>query len=121
MLKSQQLIQDENQFSVESGENVGFDLGLKMIKDHYDKYGEGNAQFVGKQIIEEILAQPNCIGINIYKALNENGEKTYVLVGLDNDKQPILKIAAVNTNGQLTRSEGIVADRSKVYTGWFDF
>jgi hypothetical protein len=101
------------------GEHIGYDLGVKMVKDYYDQYGEGGAQFVGKNIIQQIIDQPNCIGINIYKALNEKGQKTYVLVGLDIENQPILEITAVNPNGELKTQEGIVADRN-FGLGWFD-
>jgi hypothetical protein len=92
-----------------------------MVKDYYDQYGEGGAQFVGKNIIQQIIDQPGCIGINIYKALNEKGDKTYVLVGLDSENQPILEITAINPNGELKIQEGIVADRNKVIQGWFEF
>jgi hypothetical protein len=90
-----------------------------MVKDYYDAFGEGGAQFVGKNILQQILAQPGCIGLNIYKALNEKGEKTYVLVGLDKSNNPILEITSVNTNGILEQQEGIVADRN-FGLGWFD-
>jgi len=120
MLKSNVEIQEQNLVDETSGEDIGFELGAKMVKDFYDATGIGNAQFVGKNIIEKILNQPECIGINIYNALNEKGEKTYVLVGLDKENNPILNISAVNLEGQIKHIDGIVADRSKVYQGWFD-
>jgi hypothetical protein len=121
MFKSNVEIHEEKLLTENAGEHIGYDLGLKMVKDHYDAFGEGNAQFVGKNILEQILAQPDCIGINIYKALNEKGEKTYVLVGLDKENQPILNVTAVNTDGTLQNNEGIIADRNVVVKGWFDF
>lgn len=120
MLKSKTNITD-NKVDETIGEHIGYDLGVKMVKDYYDKYGEGGAQFVGRNILQQILDQPGCIGINIYKALNEKGEKTYVLVGLDKANQPILEYSIVNSVGQLNKSEGIVADRNVVVKGWFDF
>lgn len=121
MLKSNVEIKEKTTVDETVGEHIGYDLGVKMVKDYFDNFGEGGAQFVGKNILEEILAQPDCIGINIYKALNEKGEKTYVLVGLDKSNNPILEVAAVNSNGQLAKIEGIVADRNKVVQGWFEF
>jgi hypothetical protein len=121
MLKSNVKIQDQKLVNETAGEDIGFELGVKMVKDFYDATGVGNAQFVGKNIIEKILNQPECIGINIYNALNEKGEKTYVLVGLDRENNPILNVTAVNVEGQIKNIDGIVADRSKVYVGWFDF
>lgn len=121
MLKSNIEIQEQKLVDATAGEDIGFDLGVKMVKDYFDATGIGTAQFVGKNIIEKILNQPECIGINIYNALNEKGEKTYVLVGLDNENNPILNITAVNLDGQINYMDGIVADRSKVVQGWFDF
>ncbi len=121
MFKSNVEILEEKLLTEQAGEHIGYDLGLKMVKDHYDAFGEGNAQFVGKNILEQILNQPDCIGINILKAINEKGEKTYVLVGLDKENQPILENQLINSVGQLTKTDGIVADRSKVVQGWFDF
>ena len=121
MFKSNVEILEEKLLTEQAGEHIGYDLGLKMVKDHYDAFGEGNAQFVGKNILEQILKQPDCIGINIYKAINEKGEKTYVLVGLDKENQPILEYQIINSVGQLNKAEGIVADRNVVVKGWYDF
>ena len=119
MLKSNVEIKENLLVDETVGEHIGYDLGVKMVKDYYDAFGEGGAQFVGKNILQDILSQPGCIGINIYKALNEKGEKTYVLVGLDKSNNPILEITSVNTNGILEQKEGIVADRNFGF-GWFD-
>ena len=119
MLKSNVEIQEQKLVDETIGEHIGYDLGVKMVKDYFDKYGEGGAQFVGKNIIQDIISQPGCIGINIYKALNETGAKTYVLVGLDKENNPILNYSAVNIDGQIKTNEGIVADRN-FGLGWFD-
>ena len=88
MLKSNIEIQEQKLVDETVGEHIGYDLGVKMVKDYFDKFGEGGAQFVGKNIIQDIISQPGCIGVNIYKALNEEGSKTYVLVGLDKENNP---------------------------------
>lgn len=121
MLKSNVEIKDANLLDETVGEHIGYDLGVKMVKDYFDKYGEGNAQFVGKNILEAIIAQHDCVGVNIYKALNEKGEKTYVLVGIDKNNNPILQNTKVSSAGRMEFSEGIVADRNKVVQGWFEF
>jgi hypothetical protein len=43
-----------------------------------------------KEIIEQILNQVDCCGINIYNALNEEGKITFVLVGYDKDKKDMV-------------------------------
>ena len=119
MLKSNVEIREQNIINEMVGEHIGYDLGVKMVKDYFDKYQEGGAQFIGKNILNQILEQPNCVGINVYKALNEQVEKTYVIVGMDKEASPILNFTAVNQNGELNKKEGIVADRN-FGLGWFD-
>jgi hypothetical protein len=121
MLKSNVEVKEVKLLDETVGEHIGYDLGVKMVKDYHDTYGEGNAQFVGKNILENILSQPECIGINIYKGLNENSEKTYVLVGIDKNNNPILQNTRITNTGIFELSEGIVADRNKVVQGWFEF
>jgi hypothetical protein len=120
MLKSNVEINDQKLLDETVGEHIGYDLGVKMVKDHYEKYGDGNAQFVGKNILEKLLGQPECIGINIYRAINENNEKTYVLVGIDKSNSPILENSSISKSGIIETQEGIVADRNKVVQGWFE-
>ena len=94
------------------GEEIGFELGATMVND----YQTANPQdaycyVIGRNIIENILAQPGCVGIQFYNAYNEMGEKTLVYVGLDADGKAILEYATVNKEGQLASKNGIVADR----------
>jgi hypothetical protein len=118
MFKKEALIEQEG-ISASTGENIGYELGAKFVKDYCDKYNEAGAHFVGRNIIEEILAQPGCIGIKIFKALNEKGEKTYVLTGVDQQGLEILEITTVSPDGSIINKEGIVADRNP-QKEWFD-
>lgn len=120
MLKSNVEINEQKLLDETVGEHIGYDLGVKMVKDYYEAFGDGNAQFVGKKILQEILNQPECIGISIYRALNENNEKTYVLVGIDKCNSPILENSSISKAGMIEIKEGIVADRNKVVQGWFE-
>jgi hypothetical protein len=120
MRKNEQLIDEKAAVSTATGEHIGYELGAKMIKDHYDKFQMPGAQFVGRNILEQILAQPGCIGIKVYNALNEKGERTYVMTGADANGKDILTITAVSPVGLLEKSEGIVADRA-IGGGWYDY
>lgn len=40
-------------------------------------------QYLGRGILDEILAQPGCIGIRVYYAQHETGAPTLVVVGVD--------------------------------------
>lgn len=41
------------------------------------------AHFFGKNILNEILAQPGCVGIRVYHALDSAGVKQMIMVGAD--------------------------------------
>jgi hypothetical protein len=113
----------ENRYLHENiGEHIGLEMGAKMVKDYYDSFGENKAHFVGRTIIEKILAQPDCIGINMYKALNAKGEQTYVFIGVDKYGKAILEYTAVNDNGSLSQEIGMIANKflpQNPDDGWF--
>jgi hypothetical protein len=121
MINKVKVNSEEKKLNAHVGEHVGYELGAKMVKDYHDKYHETSYQFIGKNILNEILSQPGCIGIHILKALNESGEKTYVILGVNEDGSPIFQYPAVNTCGELKIQEGIVADRNVEVPGWSDF
>jgi hypothetical protein len=94
------------------GEEIGLELGTKFIKD-YQIANPRDAQYyvIGRNIIDEILAQPGCVGIRFYNAYNEIGEKTLVYVGLDELGKAIIEYTCINNEGLLELNKGIVADR----------
>lgn len=95
------------------GEDIGQELGAKMVKDFQDSFPTENQWlFVGKNIIDQILNQPGCVGIRFYNALDEVGQKTLVYVGIDADGNIISEYTGIDTNGQLTNYQGIIADRA---------
>ncbi len=61
--------------------------------------GKVKAHFFGSIIINDILAQPNCIGIRMYNALDDTNNPQIILVGVD-------------ANGD-DMTSGIVADLSE--------
>ncbi|HTN07889.1 hypothetical protein [Agriterribacter sp.] len=124
MTKNDVPVQQSQRLHENIGEHIGFELGAKMVKDYYDSFGENKAHFVGRTIIEKILAQPDCIGINMYKALNAKGEQTYVFVGVDRFGKAILEYTAVNDNGTLSKEIGMIANKfspQKPGDGWFEW
>lgn len=52
------------------------------------------ARFFGREILEQILAQENCMGIRMYYGIAENGDKELVLVGADQDENDLLNLVA---------------------------
>lgn len=122
MTKKDVHVQENQRLHENIGEHIGFEMGAKMVKDYYDSFGENQAHFVGRTAIEKILAQPGCVGINMYKALNAKGEQTYVFVGVDNQGKAILEYTAINDNGSLSKEIGMVINRflpQDPDEGWF--
>ena len=94
------------------GEEIGLELGTQMVKG-YQKANPSDVHsyLIGRDIIDQVLAQPGCVGIKFYNAYNEIGEKTLVYVGVDQNGKAIIEFKVVNSEGQLDSSKGIVADR----------
>ena len=109
------VIEQSKSFTAEVGEDIGYEAGAKMIKRYFDQNNDDVlAFFLGRNIIESILAQPGVAGIRMFNAINDNGIRQLVLVGADNKGNNILQYTAINTEGQLEKKKGIVADRAKV-------
>src|SRR5260221_4957615 len=94
------------------GEEVGYELGAQMVKDYQIANPQDVQSYViGRDIIDQILAQPGCVGIQFYNAYNEAGEKTLVYIGLDANGKSIFEFSCINSQGKLSIEKGIVADR----------
>ncbi len=100
------------------GEEIGLELGKQMIAD-YQSANQNDVFFyeIGRNILDQILAQPGCAGIRFYNAYNEMGEKTLVYVGLNKDGKAIVEFTCINNEGVLELNKGIVADRIKTGDG----
>lgn len=55
---------------------------------------EVTAHLFGREIIEQVLAQPGCVGIRIYYALDNNGAKQLIIYGVDKDGNGIENVIA---------------------------
>ena len=115
------LLQEEITPHATIGKHIGFEKGARMIKDYYDLHGENSCHFVGRNILEKMLSQPDCIGINMYKALNDKGVQTYVFIGVDSTGKAILEYTYVNDNGDLGKQTGIVANQFSPRPGWWSW
>jgi hypothetical protein len=99
---------------MEIGEDIGFELGKKMVQDFQSRHPYEIPSFlVGKKILTQILNQPGCEGIKLYNGYNEKGEKTLVYVGTDKNGKNIFEITSINSLGTLASDAAIVADRVK--------
>jgi hypothetical protein len=94
------------------GEEITHELGAKMITDYEKAHpADVKSYIIGKDIINQILAQPGCVGIQLFNAYNEEGKKTLVYVGLNADEKPILQYSLISGNGTLDIKNGLVGDR----------
>lgn len=94
------------------GEDIGLAEGTAMVQAYRQAMPTDTiSHVIGRSIIEQILAQPGCSGINIASAAKENGERTLVIVGVDTEGQAIISYPVVNISGQLEQKDAIVADR----------
>ncbi|HUQ96281.1 MAG TPA: hypothetical protein VM010_01360 [Chitinophagaceae bacterium] len=116
-------------FTATAGEEIGLELGAAFISSYRNANpSDARSYFVGRNILDQVLAQPGCVGIHFYNAYNEAGEKTLVYVGVNAQGADMLNVTAVNTNGQLDMQKGIVADRVIIRAGdnaaegnWWEF
>ncbi len=78
-------------FTGNEAEEFPLATASKWTKNYRDtmRPGEPKAHFVGKVLINKILAQEGVVGIRIYYALDESGKKQLVLVGTDADENDL--------------------------------
>ena len=94
------------------GEEIGLELGARFISSYRNANpADAISYFVGRNILEQVMAQPGCVGIKFYNAYNEAGEKTLVYIGVNAQGANMLNVTVINTSGHLDTQKGIVADR----------
>jgi hypothetical protein len=97
--------------------SIGEEISHEMAADFVGAYKQANPNDVagftiGRAIIDQILAQPGCVGMRYYNALNEAGQKTLVYVAVDASGKDITKKVVVESDGKLSTVPAIVADRT---------
>lgn len=107
----------ETQKTADVGADIGLEKGLGMVNDFKTAHPEATpGYYIGRTILEKIMSQPGCVGINFRKGLNEMGEEHLVYTGVDADGKDIFTYSVVETTGDITTKEGIVAD--KIILDW---
>jgi len=102
------------------GEAIDHELGAKMVKNYQDAHANEIAQCftVGKKIIEQILAQPGCVAMRIYNAMDDSGKQTLVYAGVDERGETILEYPAIDENGKLGKVEALLGDKVSPGIWW---
>lgn len=86
------------------GEAIALDEAAALTANFRRNNGNSaetvKAHLFGRDILQQILGQENCVGIRMYYGLDDAGGKQLVLVGVDAAGQDL--------------EAGIIADRSKI-------
>lgn len=95
------------------GEEISHETAVDFIKAFDREFPKENKYFtMGKNILEQVLSQPGCVGMRFYNGINEKGQKTLVYVGVDADGRDLIKTTVVNENGSIATVKGMTADRN---------
>lgn len=86
-------------FTGDEAEEFPLELAAKWTKNYREKNPKQPlAHFFGEKILKKILKQKDCVGLRIYYALDEKGEKQLIIVGTDKKENDIYN--------------GVIAERS---------
>jgi hypothetical protein len=110
----------ETKSLAEVGEDIGLAEGAQLVKNFRVVNPDATpGYYIGRNIIDQILNQPGCVGINFRKCLTENNEEHLVYTGVDADGKDILSYSVVTNTGDIEKYDGIVADRVVIdWTIW---
>ena len=101
----------------EVGEDIGLSEGVQLVNAFTAANPDATpGYYIGRNILEQIMAQPGCVGINFRKCLTNMNEEHLVYTGVDADGKDILEFSVVTKTGDIIQKDGIVADRIM----WFD-
>ena len=96
----------------EVGEDIGLAEGTKLVNAFREANPDATpGYYIGRNILDQILNQPGCVGIRFKKCLSEN-EEHLVYTGVDADGKDILTYSVVTNTGDIVKENGIVADKT---------
>jgi hypothetical protein len=94
------------------GEEITPALAASFVKSFVEAHPEEIPAFhIGRNIIDQILAQPGCCGMRFYNGINEMGRKTLVYVAIDKDGKDLSKMV-IAENGALVTCSSTFGDRT---------
>jgi hypothetical protein len=103
----------ETKTLAEVGENIGLKEGRELVNAFRAANPEATkGYYIGRNILEQILAQPGCVGINFRKCLTNMNEEHLVYTGVNAEGKDILEFSVVTNSGDIVKQGAIVADRT---------
>jgi hypothetical protein len=95
------------------GEEISHDTAKEFIKAFDREFPTENKFFtMGKNILEQVLSQPGCVGMRFYNGINEKGQKTLVYVGVDAEGKDLIERTVVQEDGGIATVKGLIVDRN---------
>lgn len=105
-----QLLETKNLAQV--GEDIGLAEGIKLVNAFTAANPEATkGYYIGRNVIDQILSQPGCVGINFRKCLTETNQEHLVYTGVDADGKDIIEYSVVTITGDVEKQNAIVADK----------
>jgi hypothetical protein len=102
----------ETKTLAEVGEDIGLAEGIQLVKAFKDANPDATpGYYIGRNILEQIMAQPGCVGINFRKCLTNMNEEHLVYTAVNAEGKDILEYTVVTNTGDLVKQDAIVADR----------
>ena len=112
----------ETKTLAEVGEDIGLAEGIKLVNAFAAANPEATkGYYIGRNVIDQILSQPGCVGINFRKCLTEINEEHLVYTGVDADGKDIIEYAVVTVTGDVVKQNAIVADRTWINNDEIEF
>ncbi|TXK49109.1 hypothetical protein FVR03_06920 [Pontibacter qinzhouensis] len=73
-------------FNGSEGGEIDLATAKALTQNYRDKQNDPDvvkAHFFGREVLERLLAQKDCVGARMYYGLDEEGKKQLILVGVD--------------------------------------
>ena len=103
----------ETKTIAEVGEDIGLTEGIKLVTAYREANPEATkGYYIGRNIIDQLLSQPGCVGINFRKCLTATNQEHLVYTAVDAEGKDILEYSVVTETGDLVKQDAIVADRT---------
>ena len=79
-------------FNGNEGEVISLKTAIEWTTNFRNSknYDGVHAQFYGSDNINKILSQPDCVGIRVYRAIDDKGAPVVILVGTDAKENDLL-------------------------------
>ena len=83
-------------FDGTEGDQISLQEASTMMQNYKNANPNStHAQFMGKEIIGQILAQSGCVGIRSHFGINTNGVLQLVIVGVDANGNDMMSSASI--------------------------